>query len=91
MENLAPNGVRSPHIPARSELLYRLNYPGSTQYSQFLNISLLSPILNTLLAEITGPLKTIRQNSRYRINVSCYLHLLMVKLNKLKYIKSPEI
>jgi hypothetical protein len=27
-ENLAPTGIRSPDIPARSELLYRLRYPG---------------------------------------------------------------
>ena len=50
-----PTGFRSPHIPARSELPYRLSYPGSSQYSRFLSISLLSPILTTLLTEITGP------------------------------------
>jgi hypothetical protein len=27
-ENLAPTGIRSPDCPARSELLYRLSYPG---------------------------------------------------------------
>jgi hypothetical protein len=27
-ENLAPNGIRSPDLPARSESLYRLSYPG---------------------------------------------------------------
>ena len=27
-ENLAPTGIRSPDRPARSELLYRLSYPG---------------------------------------------------------------
>ena len=27
-ENLAPTGIRSPDLPARSESLYRLNYPG---------------------------------------------------------------
>ena len=27
-ENLAPTGIRSPNRPARSESLYRLNYPG---------------------------------------------------------------
>ena len=27
-ENLAPTGIRSPGRPARSESLYRLNYPG---------------------------------------------------------------
>ena len=27
-ENLAPNGIRSPDRPARSESLYRLRYPG---------------------------------------------------------------
>jgi hypothetical protein len=27
-ENLAPNGIRSPDLPARSEQLYRLSYPG---------------------------------------------------------------
>ena len=26
-ENLAPTGIRSPDIPARSESLYRLGYP----------------------------------------------------------------
>jgi len=26
-ENLAPNGIRSPDRPARSQSLYRLNYP----------------------------------------------------------------
>ena len=28
LENLAPLGVRSPDLPARSESLYRLSYPG---------------------------------------------------------------
>ena len=28
-ENLAPTGIRSPDLPARSELLYRLSYLGS--------------------------------------------------------------
>jgi hypothetical protein len=27
-----PTGIRSPDLPARSESLYRLSYPGSTQY-----------------------------------------------------------
>jgi hypothetical protein len=27
-ENLAPTGIRSPELPARSESLYRLSYPG---------------------------------------------------------------
>jgi hypothetical protein len=27
-ENLAPTGIRSPDLPARSESLYRLRYPG---------------------------------------------------------------
>jgi hypothetical protein len=27
-ENLAPTGIRSPYRPARSQLLYRLSYPG---------------------------------------------------------------
>jgi len=27
-ENLAPIGIRSPNLPARSESLYRLSYPG---------------------------------------------------------------
>ena len=31
-ENLAPIGIRSPDRPARSESLYRLNYPGPTLY-----------------------------------------------------------
>ena len=30
-ENLAPTGIRSPERPARSELLYRLSYPGQTR------------------------------------------------------------
>ena len=29
-ENLAATGIRSPVLPARSELLYRLGYPGPT-------------------------------------------------------------
>ena len=28
-ENLAPTGIRSPNLPARSESLYRLSYPDS--------------------------------------------------------------
>jgi hypothetical protein len=28
-ENLAPTGIRSPDLPAHSESLYRLRYPGS--------------------------------------------------------------
>jgi hypothetical protein len=27
-ENLAPTGIRSPDLPARSESLYRIRYPG---------------------------------------------------------------
>ena len=27
-ENLVPTGIRSPDLPARSESLYRLRYPG---------------------------------------------------------------
>ena len=27
-ENLAPTGIRSPDLPARSESLYRVRYPG---------------------------------------------------------------
>ena len=27
VENLAPNGIRSPELPARSEWLYRLSHP----------------------------------------------------------------
>jgi hypothetical protein len=29
-KHLAPNGIRSPDLPARSESLYRLSYPGPT-------------------------------------------------------------
>jgi len=28
VENLAPTGIPSPELPARSESLYRLRYPG---------------------------------------------------------------
>jgi hypothetical protein len=36
-ENLAPNGIRSPDRPPRSESLYRLPYPGSKNvgYGEF--------------------------------------------------------
>ena len=46
-ENLAPNGIRSPDRPARSESLYRLSYPGPLlrQYNKQY-ISLKSVILN---------------------------------------------
>ena len=30
-ENLAPTGIRSPNLPARSESLYRLRHPGSQE------------------------------------------------------------
>jgi hypothetical protein len=30
-KNLAPTGIRFPDLPARSESLYRLRYPGSSQ------------------------------------------------------------
>ena len=30
-ENLAPTGARSPDRPTRSELLYRLSYPGPVE------------------------------------------------------------
>jgi hypothetical protein len=33
-ENLAPTGIRSPDRPARSESLYRLTYPGSSEEKQ---------------------------------------------------------
>ena len=32
-ENFAPTGIRSPDRPARSELLYRLSYPGPIMYT----------------------------------------------------------
>ena len=32
-ENLTPTGIRSPDRPARSELLYRLHYPGPRLHS----------------------------------------------------------
>ena len=31
-ENLAPIGIRSSDLPARSESLYRLSHPGSSRY-----------------------------------------------------------
>jgi hypothetical protein len=31
-ENLAPNGIRSPGLPARSVSLYRLTYPGPQEF-----------------------------------------------------------
>ena len=31
-ENLAPTEIRSPELPARSESLHRLSYPGPTLY-----------------------------------------------------------
>ena len=31
-ENFAPNGIRSPEHPARRESLYRLSYPGPTDF-----------------------------------------------------------
>jgi hypothetical protein len=31
-ENLAPTGIQSPDLPARSELLYRLCHPGSLEF-----------------------------------------------------------
>ena len=31
VENLASTGIRSPDLPAHSESLYRLSYPGSKQ------------------------------------------------------------
>jgi hypothetical protein len=37
------------------------------------------------------PTNNVRQNIRHKINVSCCVHLLMVKLNRLKYVKSLEI
>jgi hypothetical protein len=30
-ENLAPTGIQSPDLPARSESLYRLRHPGSLE------------------------------------------------------------
>jgi hypothetical protein len=32
---LAPNGIRSPDCPGRSELLYPLSYPGSEKYDLY--------------------------------------------------------
>lgn len=75
-------GFDPPQIPARSELPYWLSYPGSSQYSQFLNISQLSPILNTILTEITRSLTTYVTiaGTELMFYVIClyYLHLLMV-------------
>ena len=31
-ENLAPNGIRSPDLPGRSESLYRLRYPSFAEF-----------------------------------------------------------
>jgi hypothetical protein len=37
-ENLAPTGIRSPDLPARSESLYQLCYPGPFKFNiQFIN------------------------------------------------------
>jgi hypothetical protein len=37
-ENLAPNGIRSPDRPARSESLYRLSYPGPHKTARYKQI-----------------------------------------------------
>ena len=37
-ESLVPTGIRSPDRPARSELLYRLSYPGSPLMSFWIEI-----------------------------------------------------
>jgi len=37
-ENLAPTGIRFPDLPARSESLYRLRYPGS--YTAYTTVSM---------------------------------------------------
>jgi hypothetical protein len=41
-EKSRPIGIRSPHCPGRSELLYRLRYPGNSQNSCFKNDLLLA-------------------------------------------------
>ena len=45
-ENLAPSGIRSPDRPARSELLYRLSYPGPPQSEGLNKLRGLSPQAN---------------------------------------------
>ena len=34
-----PTGIRSPYRPARSELLYRLSYPGHNRINTYMNIA----------------------------------------------------
>jgi hypothetical protein len=47
LKNLAPNGIRSPDRPARSELLFRLSYPGPvTNVEKMRNIYSLSVDFN---------------------------------------------
>ena len=38
-ENLAPTGIRSPDRPARSELKYRLSYPGQLRINVYIDNS----------------------------------------------------
>jgi hypothetical protein len=41
LENLAPIGIRSPELPARSQSLYLLRYPAHYTYEKRMKISLL--------------------------------------------------
>ena len=44
-KNLAPSGIRSPDLPSRNELLYRLLYPGPL----ILAVPALNPIADRVL------------------------------------------
>ena len=51
-ENLAPTGIRSPDCPARSELLYRLRYPG---FYSGLFPRLLIAVLSSMMLKYKAP------------------------------------
>ena len=50
-ENLAPTGIRSPDLPARSESLYRLSHPGSCKSFRILKneIRFITRVIGVLL------------------------------------------
>jgi hypothetical protein len=70
-KNLAPNGIRSPDRPARSQSLYRLNYPahfislykilifeeGEEEKKKTLNVSLHVVVYETKDNVLKDPLK----------------------------------
>ena len=66
-ENLTPTGIRSPDRPARSESLYRLNYPGPycTKYKCVIYAYGREPALHPVKWPSYTPQFVLAENTKY--------------------------